>query len=149
MARSAGLAAQIDLFMKPENFGEVKTARFHHFGDSSDQGYATANSMEKVNIAFRASRLELAMATLGVDSMLTSEIHIKLKKSTFSTDRQSVLKYIRNDTKRFHTFVANSVSVNRDRKQSKANQYRHTIYKKVGGHPFKFLDSGYFSHTHC
>ena len=27
----------------PENFGQVKTAQLHHFGDASEQGYGTAN----------------------------------------------------------------------------------------------------------
>jgi hypothetical protein len=38
-----------------------------------------------------------------------------------------VLKYIRNDTKRFHTFVANRVAMIRD--LSKAKQWRYLISK--------------------
>eukprot|EP00063_Salmo_salar_P064092 XP_014038927.1 PREDICTED: uncharacterized protein LOC106592141 [Salmo salar] len=70
-------------------------------------------------------RLELAAATLAVrvERMLRLELQIELEESTFWTDSQSVLKYIRNDTKRFHTFVANRVAMIRD--LSKAKQWRY------------------------
>ncbi|XP_029619853.1 uncharacterized protein LOC115200878 [Salmo trutta] len=82
---------QIDRCMMPENFGQVKTAQLHHFGDASEQCYGTAsylrftNGMGKVHIAFilgksrvtplkqmTIPRLELAAATLAVrvDRML-------------------------------------------------------------------------------
>ncbi|XP_052378933.1 uncharacterized protein LOC127931174 [Oncorhynchus keta] len=135
---------QIDRCMMPENFGQVKTAQLHHFGDASEQGYGTAsylrftNGMEKVHIAFilgksrvtplkqmTIPRLELAAATLAVrvDRMLKLELQIELEESTFWMDSQSVLKYIRNDTKRFHTFVVNRVGMIRD--LSKAKQWRY------------------------
>ncbi|XP_052322001.1 uncharacterized protein LOC127908283 [Oncorhynchus keta] len=140
---------QIDRCMMPENFGQVKTAQLHHFGDASEQGYGTAsylrftNGMEKVHIAFilgksrvtplkqmTIPRLELAAATLAVrvDRMLKLELQIELEESTFWTDSQSVLKYIRNDTKRFHTFVANRVAMIRD--LSKAKQWRYLNSKQ-------------------
>ena len=141
MALRAGPAVQIDRCMMLENFGQVKTAQLHHFGDASEQGYGTAsylrftNGMEKIHIAFilgesrvtplkqvTIPRLELALA-VRVDRMLRLELQIELEESTFWTDIQSVLKYIRNDTKRFHTFVANRVAVIRD--LSKAKQWRY------------------------
>ena len=53
---------QIDRCMMPENFGQVKTAKLHHFGDAREQGYGTAsylgftNGMEKVHIPFILGR---------------------------------------------------------------------------------------------
>ena len=39
---------------------------------------------------------------------------VKLSQSTFRSDSQSVLKYIANEQTRFHTFVANRISLIRD-----------------------------------
>ena len=125
----------------------VKSRQLHHFGDTREQGYGTSSylrftdGMEKVHIAFilgksrmtplkqmTIPRLELAAATLAVrvDRMLRLELQIELEKSTFWTDSQSVLKYIRNDTKRFHTFVANRVAMIRD--LSKAKQWSCNVH---------------------
>lgn len=54
-------------------------------------------------------RLELAAAVLSVkvDKMLRSELQLPLNNSLFWTDSQAVLKYIANDSARFHTYVAN------------------------------------------
>lgn len=42
--------------------------------------------------------------------MLRAELELPLDQSTFWTDSTSVLKYIKNEDRRFHTFVANRVS---------------------------------------
>lgn len=61
-------------------------------------------------------RLELTTAVLAVrvDLMLRAELQIPLQESVFWTDITSVLKYIKNEDKRFHTFVANSVTTIRE-----------------------------------
>lgn len=46
--------------------------------------------------------------------MLQKELQLKLEKSVFWTDSTTVLKYICNETRRFHTFVANRVSTIRE-----------------------------------
>lgn len=58
-------------------------------------------------------RLELAAATLAVkmDRMLQKELHMELEDSTFWTDSTVVLKYIHNQTKQFHTYVANRIGL--------------------------------------
>ncbi|XP_052237806.1 uncharacterized protein LOC127849124 [Dreissena polymorpha] len=43
--------------------------------------------------------------------MLKRELDMDINKTTFWTDSMSVLRYIRNFTSRFHTFVANRLSV--------------------------------------
>lgn len=70
-------------------------------------------------------RLELAAVVLAVrvDKMLKKELQMDLDKSMFWTDSQPVLKYIANDAKRFHTFVANRVAVIRD--ATDVVQWRH------------------------
>ena len=56
--------------------------------------------------------LELTAAVLSVkvDKMLRKELSLHLEDSCFWTDSQTVLKYIGNNTKQFHTFVANRVA---------------------------------------
>ncbi len=66
--------------------------------------------------AITIPRLELTAAVLAVrvDLMLKSELRLHLKESVFWTDSTSVLKYIWNKDKRFHTFVANRVTTIRE-----------------------------------
>ena len=70
-------------------------------------------------------RLELiaAMLAVKIDKMLKTELQTPLANSVFWTDSTSVLKYIRNDTKRFQTFVANRVGVIRE--STDIDQWRH------------------------
>lgn len=65
--------------------------------------------------------------------MLRKELHLSLTVSTFWTDSwtdvfQSVLKYIRNQTKRFRTFVSNRVAVIQD--LSYPSQWRYINSKE-------------------
>lgn len=57
-------------------------------------------------------RLDLSVAVLSVkmDALIKAEQGMHLKKSVFWTDSTSVLKYVNNEDKRFHTFVANRVA---------------------------------------
>lgn len=56
-------------------------------------------------------RFELTAAALAVkvDMMLKRELQLPLKDSMFWTDGTSVIKYIRNEDKRFLTFVAHRI----------------------------------------
>lgn len=75
-------------------------------------GKARVASLKQTTIP----RLELAAAVLAVrvDKMVQKELQLKLEKSVFWTDSTTVLKYICSGTRRFHTFVANRVSVIRE-----------------------------------
>ena len=62
-------------------------------------------------------RLELSAATLSVrqDRMLKRAIEMPLSNpSVFWTDSMSVLRYVKNENRRFHTFVANRIAIIRD-----------------------------------
>lgn len=134
---------QVARCVKPKNFGKVKIAQLHNFCDASEQGYGvasylrTTNDRGEVHVAFvmgksrvtplkamTIPRLELTAATLAarLDRMLNVELKMELQESTFWTDSQAVLKYIRNTTRRFHTFVANRIVVIHN--LSKVNQWR-------------------------
>ncbi|XP_065926161.1 uncharacterized protein [Magallana gigas] len=58
-------------------------------------------------------RLELTAATVAVrtDKMLKSELDVPIDETVFWTDSMAVIRYIRNTSSRFHTFVANRLAV--------------------------------------
>ncbi|CAC5383130.1 unnamed protein product [Mytilus coruscus] len=58
-------------------------------------------------------RLELTAATVAVrtNKMILKELEIPVQRSNFWTDSMTVLRYIKNTTSRFHTFVANRLAV--------------------------------------
>lgn len=70
-------------------------------------------------------RLELttAIVAVRVDKMLRLELQLPLKESCFWTDSTSVLKYIKNEDRRFQTFVANRVTTIRDNLEVAQWQY--------------------------
>lgn len=108
--------------------------KHHQFLDASNHGYGTVSyrliaGQNTANVAFILGKarvtppkqttilhLELTAAVLAVrvDKMLRKELELNLKRSTFWTNSQSVLKYIANECTRFHTFVANRISIIRD-----------------------------------
>lgn len=75
-------------------------------------------------------RLELSAAVLAVkmDAMIKAELGMQLKESVFWTDSTSVLKYVNNEDRRFHTFVANRVATIRH--FSEPEQWRHVGTKE-------------------
>ena len=73
--------------------------------------------------------LEVSAAAISVkqDRLLRRELELPISaKSVFWTYSTAVLCYVKNETNRYHTFVANRVAVIRD--GSEPNQWNH-----VGG----------------
>lgn len=120
---------------KMTGFGPVTHAQLHHFADASDQGFGTASYLRLVNgennvhVALvmgkgrvaplkrmTIPRMELAAAMLAtkMDKLLKSSLQLRLDRSVFWTDSQSVIKYISNEHSRYKTFVANRVAAIRD-----------------------------------
>ncbi len=110
--------------IKPVDFGEVKHAQLHHFADASESGYGTVTYLRMLNhgndiqVSFLLGkarvtplkaviipRLEFTGAVLAVrvDSLLKAELNFQLEDSVFWTDSTSVLKYLNNDDRCFHT----------------------------------------------
>ena len=138
----------VDRCIKPRDFGDPDTAQLHHFSDASQVGYGTVSYLrlekdDRVHVAFLLGkarvaplkqttipRLELTAAVLAVrvDKMLRKELQLKLEKSVFWTDSTTVLKYICNETRRFHTFVANRVSIIRE--AANGDQWRYVGSKE-------------------
>lgn len=125
---------KVDRCLKPQNFGTSVAAQIHHFSDASKAGYGTVSYLrledgDNVHVSFLVGkarvaplkqiiipRLELTAAVLAVrvDAMLQKELQWQLERSMFWTDSTTVLKYICNETRCFHTFVTNRVSVIRE-----------------------------------
>lgn len=137
-------AFEVERCLKPMDFGETICGQLHHFSDASESGYGTVtylkiwNNSSLCHVSFvlgkarvaplkqvTIPRLELTTAVLAVrvDTMLRGEIQIHLEKSCFWTDSTSVLRYIKNKNKRFHTFVANRISA--IRRASDVTQWRY------------------------
>lgn len=130
--------------LKPSDFGEVIMAQLHHFTDASEEGYGVVtylllqNARLQLHSAFimgksrvaplkpiTIPRMELTAATMAsrMDTFWKRELHMQLQPSVFWSDSTSVLKYIKNETSRFRTFVANRVS--EILKVSQVSQWRY------------------------
>lgn len=131
--------------IKPAGFGVISSSQLHHFSDASEAGFGSVsylrlvNAQEDVHCSFLCARsrvaplktitiprLELSAAAISVkqDKVLRRELEIPIDhQSIFWTDSTAVLRYVRNETKRFHTFVANRVAVIRD--GSEPRQWKH------------------------
>ncbi|XP_019750034.1 uncharacterized protein LOC109530618 [Hippocampus comes] len=133
--------------IKPANFGEITSARLHHFADASEKGYGVAtylvsrNCQNQTHCAFimgkarvtplkpvTIPRLELTAAVVAarMDKMIRAELDINLTDSIFWTDSTSVLQYLKNETTRYRTFVANRVAAIRDRTETSQWRYVNT-----------------------
>ncbi|XP_053386622.1 uncharacterized protein LOC128550820 [Mercenaria mercenaria] len=107
-------------------------AELHMFSDASEFAYGSsvyvnaydANGRSKCSLIIGKSRLapikrisiprlELAAAVVAVKlyQIVTEELDIQISGRYFWTDSMIVLGYIRNERKRFKTFVANRLSV--------------------------------------
>nr|XP_055059768.1 uncharacterized protein LOC129443292 [Misgurnus anguillicaudatus] len=138
---------KVDRCLKPSNFGELASAQLHHFSDASGSGYGSVtylrlqNCNNDVHVSFLLGksrvaplksvtipRLELTAAVLAVhiDKMLRKQLQLQLENSCFWTDSTSVLKYIKNENKRFRTFVANRISAIREASDVTQWKYIHT-----------------------
>ena len=128
----AVMALNIPRCFKPEGMLEEFTVELHHFCDASEMAYGAASYvkvydangktqvslvMGKARVApiqpLTIPRLELSSAVTAVrlHEIITAELEYKIDKVYFWTDSMSNIKYIRNKTSRFKTFVANRLSV--------------------------------------
>ena len=134
--------------IKPRGFEVISSSQLHHFSDASEIGLGTVsylrlvNNKGEVHCSFLCAksrvaplktvtipRLELSAAAISVkqDRLLRRELELPISaKSVFWTDSTAVLCYVKNETNRYHSFVANRVALIRD--GSEPNQWNH-----VGG----------------
>ena len=133
---------------KPEDFGTVRSAQLHYFSDASTNGYGQCsyirleNNKGKIRCSLvlgkarvaslkmvTIPRLELtaAVVSVRVSEMLCQELQYEGVQEIFWMDSKVVLGYIKNDSKRFHLFVANRIQQIRD--QTSLSQWRHVETK--------------------
>ena len=117
-------------YTKPDNFGKVVNVSLHHFSDASKSGYGQCSYIRMVNETGRVhcslllgksrvvpkkfilvSRLKLNAAVLSVKMacVLKNELKLEKIKEWCWTDSRVVIGYIKNDSRRIKTFVANRV----------------------------------------
>ena len=120
--------------IKPPGF-VAKTFQLHHFADASEFGYGQCSYLKLIDSCGNVSvslvfanarvspvkhvsipRLELVAAVLSarIAAMLNRELSLPDCQNFFYTDSRTVLGYIANESRRFHTFVANCVQQIRD-----------------------------------
>ena len=131
--------------LKPcSDFKQPISAQLHHFSDASEQGLGAVNYlrlldndgkvhcslvMAKAKLAplktTTIPRLELAAAVVStrLDKCIREHLEMPLMETVYWTDSMIVLQYLRNEDKRFQTFVANRIAEIRD--HSSPLQWRH------------------------
>ena len=116
--------------IKPDNFRKVVNVSLHHFSDASELGFGQCSYIRMVDEKDRVHcslllgksrvvpkqfisipRLELNAAVLSVKMacLLKKELNLREVGEWFSTDNKVVLGYIKNDVRRFKTFVASRI----------------------------------------
>ena len=115
---------------KPENFGNIVQVQLHSFSDASTTGYGQCTCLRlkdsRGNIhsslvmakscvtplkMITIPRLELTAALMSVkiSNQLKAELKYENVEELFWCDSQAVLRYVNNEARRFHVFVANRV----------------------------------------
>ena len=117
---------------KPAVFGKIVSAQLHCMSDASTCRYGQCSYLRledesgKVHVSFvmgkarvtpkktvSIPRLELAAATISVNigDLLKNELEYEDIKDHYWTDSKVVLGFISNESRRFHTYVANRVQL--------------------------------------
>ena len=130
--------------VKPSGFGEPVVTELHSFSDASDVGLGQVtylrlvNNLNQVHVSFLMGKarvaplkpmstprreLTTAMISVNVASMLSMELKYEDPVQVFYTDSSVVLGYVRNEAKRFHTYVGNRVHHIRDRSEPQQWHY--------------------------
>ena len=125
-------AIRVDRCFKPVGFGVVKEIQLHLFSDASRLGYSAVaylrleDTNEQIHCAFvmgkarlaplreiSIPRLELTAAVISVrlSKIIQEELDLEIERIYYWTDSMSVLKCINNESKRFHTFESNRLTV--------------------------------------
>ncbi|XP_048735788.2 uncharacterized protein LOC125651252 [Ostrea edulis] len=134
-------ALKVERCYKPKNFGRIISCQLHCFSDASDVGMGDViylrfvNEQGRIHCAFvigksrlaplktiTIPRKELTAAVIMVKlAMVISEnLDFAIDHVFYWTDSMTVLKYIANTRARFHTFIANRLTVIRE--ATKLNQ---------------------------
>ncbi|XP_041484654.1 uncharacterized protein LOC121431209 [Lytechinus variegatus] len=138
----------INRCLKSKSDKDIRIYELHVFCDASQRGYAAVTYLRTIDTAgnihcsfvfgktrlcplkvMTIPRLELSAAVLAcsISETVKRELRLPVTSTTFWTDSTSVLQYLRNESRRFHTFVANRISKIQD--VSDPSQWRHVDTK--------------------
>ena len=131
--------------LKPDGFGKVASLQLHHFSDASEWAYGSVtyarltNEEGRIHVSFvkgtghlaplkgvTIPRLELMAAVTAVRTAALIEDALGVssdREDFFWTDSTTVLRYIRNTTTRYHTFVSNRLAVIHDGSKTESWRY--------------------------
>ncbi|XP_022795598.1 uncharacterized protein LOC111334170 [Stylophora pistillata] len=135
----------VDRCVKPASFDYISSSQLHYFSDASESGFGSVSYLRLVNgegavhcsflcaksrvaplKTIMIERFELSTAAISVkqDKVLKRELKIPISsQSFFWTDSTAVLRYVKNETRRLHAFVAHRVTLIRD--GSEPHQWNH------------------------
>ena len=127
----------IERCIKPAKFSDIASCHIHHFYGAVS--YLCLTDIQgQIHWSFLIGkshlaplketaipRLEVAASTLSVrvNNILMKEMEIHIDKVTFWTESMTVIRYIANESKRFHTYVSNHVALIRE--ESSPSQWRY------------------------
>ena len=138
----------IERNLMPPNFDVVIHSELHQFSDASQCTFGSVCYLRLTNDAgdhhcsflmgkarlaplkqITIPRLELSAATISVKLNVTmkKELDLPIDESVYWSDSTSVLCYIENENRRYHTFVANRCTYIRER--SEPSQWRYVETK--------------------
>ncbi|XP_071948974.1 uncharacterized protein [Antedon mediterranea] len=133
----------------PGSNSHFVNTQVHAFSDASAEGYGCViylrqiSEQGKIRCSFVTGkarvapikkvtipRMELTAATMSVKicAVVLRELDIKLHQTFYWTDSTSVLRYIANESSRFHTFVSNRVTIIRS--ATSINQWKFVDTKQ-------------------
>ena len=95
-----------------KSFGAVCYARYSLRDGSIKVSFVMARNRVAPLKQLSIPRLELQAAVLAIRlyCLVKQELTVKVEDTIFWSDSKTVLQYIANESRRFHTFVANRVS---------------------------------------
>lgn len=104
---------KVDCCIKPRDFGKPNKPEPIHFTDASQDGYLRLEKDNTVQVAFfrekpespHSNRQQFLSWYLQLHFLLLDCYKLHCRNLFFWTDSATVLKYISNKTRRFHTFV--------------------------------------------
>ena len=126
---------EINRCYKPTNFGKIISCEVHNFADASNVGYGVATYIRLLNdkndihcclimgkarvaplkvITIPRMELTAAMIAVKINQLIQKEIEYPITNTYFWTDSMSVIRYVNNESTRFHTFVANRINTIRE-----------------------------------
>jgi len=126
---------QVDRCFKPKNFAEINNAQLHIFSDGSRVGYGAVAYLRLVDVFDRIHcsfvmgkarlalihevtipRLEFTAEVISVklSEIIREELETEADQVNYWTDSTTVLKCLGNDSKRFHTFESNRLTIIRN-----------------------------------